>query len=156
MLQRILQIFVIVTACRTETICIYKKLLNVKCHRMKTKGIEISTLLRSCFKKTKISKQLIVNRMNVHWMEQHLKASEFLNDRSRSGTSKVLKPRSYQKILRKRPLPENDKTEEENFSLHCVQGGQKDGWKTSERGQETPVESCNGSEVSGEEHAFVE
>ena len=41
------------------------------------------------------------------------------------------------------------KTEEENFPLHCVQDGQKDGRKKSETFWETPAECSNDSEESG-------
>ena len=48
---------------------------------MEAKRIEITTLLRTSFKKIKISKQLNVSRMTVRRVEQHLTASETLKDR---------------------------------------------------------------------------
>ena len=58
----------------TDTIYIYKKLLNVHYRLIKDKRIEIPTLLRAGFKKTKVSKQLNISRMPVNRVEQHLKA----------------------------------------------------------------------------------
>ena len=107
---------------------------------MKAERIEISTFLRAGFKKTEISKHLNVSRMIVHWVELHLKASEFLKDRPQSG-----RPQGLNQELRKQPIPENDKngSEEEIFSLDCVQHHQNDGRKKSETFQETPVECSN-------------
>ena len=49
------------------------------------------------------------------------------------------KPRSHQKGLRKRPIPENEKTgtEEENFNLYFVQDGQKDDRKSLRRSKKS-------------------
>ena len=55
-------------------------------------------------------------------------------------------------------MPETDRigTEEENFSLHCIQDSQKYVKQNPETFQETPVKCNNGLEASGGEHQFVE
>ena len=57
-------------------------LLNAKYRLIDTKRIEISTYLHASFKKTDVSKRPIISRMIVHGMEQCLKFSESLKDRS--------------------------------------------------------------------------
>ena len=60
----------------------------------------------------------------------------YLNQISIGPTKKnVYWTRSHQTSIRKWPMPENDKsgTEEKKFSIHCVQGGQKDGRKSLSR-----------------------
>ena len=54
-------------------------------------------------------------------------------------------------------MPENDKTgtEEENFSLHCVQDGQKDGKKKRKRSRKLLLGAAKGSEAPGVKHSFV-
>ena len=100
--------------CITDTIYIYrKKLLNVKHHLMEAKSIELSTLLQAGFKKTKISKQLNISRITVHWVKQRLKASEFLKNHPGSGVPKVISKKAIKKGLRKRPMLENDKSDTE-------------------------------------------
>ena len=78
--------------------------------------------------------------MTVHWVEQRFKASKSLKDRYRSRRPPVISQDIIQKLLeRRRPMPENDKAaiEEENFCLHRIQDGQKDGREKSETFQET-------------------
>ena len=59
------------------------------------------------------------------------------------------KLRSNQNGIRKQPMSKNDKigTEEEIFSVHCVQDIQRDGRKKSEAFQETSVDCSNSSKV---------
>ena len=95
---------------------------------MEAKWIEISSLLRAVFKETEILKLLNVSRMTVHQVEERLNSTKSVKNCPRSGRPQVISQLwSHQKYLRKRPIPENDKTgtEEEYFNLHCFQGGQK-------------------------------
>ena len=78
-------------------------------------------------------------RLIIGW--HNVWRSEFPENRSQSGRPQVI-CQEVIKSLRKRPIPENDKTgtEEKKINLHYVQDSQKEEKKKSETIQETPVE----------------
>ena len=103
------------------------------------------------FQKSWTSVEWLFVECNTVWRLLSLKGSSSI--RNSSG----YKPRSHQKGLRKRLMPENDKTGtvEESFTLYCVNVSKR--WEERVWDfQESFVECSNISEASGEEHPFVE
>ena len=95
----------------TDTTYICKKLLNLKYRLIEDKRIEISTLLSVSFKKTEISKQLNICKMTVHGAEQRLKTLRVAEGLSSTRKTSGYTPTNNRlKGLRKRPMPETDKT----------------------------------------------
>ena len=88
---------------------------------MEAKRNDISTLLREMFIKTTISKQLNVRRVKDHWVEQRLKASEYLKDRSRSGRPQVIRQKAVKEAFKHDPCQKMTRlAQEKKISVYTV------------------------------------
>ena len=89
-------------------------------------------------------------------VEQHLKASESLKDRPRSGRPQVISQEAINKMFENDPCQTRLAQKKTISFFTASRMVKKDERRKSETFQETPVECRNGSETAREEHPFVE